>query len=198
MVFPLAAQEVEVEGVVVQAHSGDAGRVEQVAKDLAGFLAGEEQILVRGVGEVVARRNHGAFHSQVADVAEHPAQVVDVAVAKNGGVGAYPIAPGHGQSDAVNRAPEHAGPGHGCVVLFLHAVHMDDPAEVLGGGDFVQHSRQKQGVGAAIDEVFFGDQGIDDFVNMGVDGGFAAGDGDDGGAGVVDGGEGFGNGHHLV
>ena len=125
-------------------------------------------------------------------------EVFDVAAAEDGGVCADAVAAGDGAGDGGLGLLEDALAVDGLVVLLLHAVHVDDPAEILGGLDFLHDALHEQAVGAAVDEILAPDEFVDDVGDLGVDGGFAAGDGDDGCAGLFDGGYGFIDGHHLA
>jgi hypothetical protein len=66
--------------------------------------------------------------------------------------------------------------------MFLLAVHVDAEGEVFAGLEEIDFFLQKQGVGAEVDVFFALDEAFNDFLDLGMEEGFAAGDGDHGSA----------------
>ena len=95
-------QEVEVEGIVVKLDPFGVVRVQQVLEDGPGLAAGEEQVPVRCVLEVVPRGDRRAFYTDVRNQAEHFTQVSHVAVTEDGGVGAYAVATVQRETDTLH------------------------------------------------------------------------------------------------
>ena len=105
-------------------------------KASVGLLTGQEDVVVRGVGVVVTRRDHATFHSQVSHRLKESVHVFHVHATVDSGVGAYPVTRVQGRFYGLEGPLEDALAGDSLVVLFLHAVHVDDPREVLEGGTF--------------------------------------------------------------
>ena len=198
LILAVALQEIQIERVVVELRPAGVFRRQQPPEKIVRFLPGQENILIRGIHEIVARRNHRTLHPNAANQPEHLGQILHIAAPENSGIGADPIPPIQRLLQSRHRLLKHPGAGHRFVVLFLHPVQMNHPAQILGRQNLVHHPLQKQPVGAAIDEILFRHQPVDDFVDTRMDRRFAPGDRHDRRPRFLDRGDGLIHRHHLI
>jgi len=83
-------------------------------------------------------------------------------------------------------------------VGILHPVEVDHEAKVLGGRDLFHQSFHEQGVGAQVYELLLGRDPAHDLGDLRVQRGLAAGDGNDGRAGLLHRRQALLDGQHLV
>ena len=91
-----------------------------------------------------------------------------------------------GLADGRDGALEGARLGHGLVVMGFHAVQMDRESQIRRGRELAEVLFQKQGVGAQVDEFLARHDALDDFLDLLMDQGLAAGDRDDGCTTIID------------
>ena len=165
------------------------GRVlEDFAEELLGLAAGEEVLLIGRFFVGVAGGDHQAVDAQVGEAVEHLADAFGVRADEEGGVGGDAEAALLGGLDRVDRDVPDAVAADGIVVILFESVDVDREGEVGAGLELVEALFEQDGVGAEVDELPALDEAADDVADLLVDQGFAAGDGDDGGAAFLGGG----------
>src|SRR5262249_20883417 len=102
------------------------------------------------------------------------------------------------RDDALDRRLEHALALDGLVVRLFQAVEVDVEEEAAVGRKLVQALRDEHAVGAEVDVLAALEDAFDGGADLGVDHRLAAADADDGGAGLVDGGEALGEGELFL
>lgn len=73
----------------------------------------------------------------------------------------------------------------GGVVFGFESVHVDAEGEIFGGFKEIDFAFEEEGVGAEVYVFFTGDEAFDDFIDLGMDQGFTAGDGDHRGPALI-------------
>ena len=94
----------------------------------------------------------------------------------------------HGLTDSFDGDLVGAVAADGGIVLGLEPVHVDAEGEEFGGLKEVEFAFEEESVGAEINIFFPGDEALDNFIDLGVDEGFPAGNGDHGGTAFIGGG----------
>ena len=196
LVLAVAAQEVEIERVVVEAYV--ALRVQHVLEYRARLIARYEQVLVRHRLEMVSGRDHRALDSHLRNHLEHLYYVVLVNAVEYRRVGGNPVARVQRGADGAGGYPEHALAIDRSVVRILHPVQVDDEAEPLVGRDPLHHALHQQRVGAHIDEPLGRRDAVDYLVNLRMQRRLAAGYGYDRRARLLDGGQALLHAQHPV
>lgn len=114
-------------------------------------------------------------------------EFLDLRSFEDGGVGVDLKSPRFGGFDGADGFVEDACPIDAFVVPVPHSIEMDHEGEVGGWREFVEAFFEEEAVGAEVDVFFAIDQSLDDFADLGMEEGFATGDGDDGGTAFIDG-----------
>ena len=160
---------------------------EDFGEEFAGFGAAEEMRLIGGFVVGITRRNHHPFDAEVHHFIEEGADAVGVGAIEERGVGGDAEAAFDGFLNAVGGDVVGAFAADGEVVVVFLAVHVDGEGQIFARCEKVDFFLEQKGVGAEVDVFFAFDEAFDDFFDVGVEEGFAAGDGDHGGAAFIDG-----------
>ena len=67
----------------------------------------------------------------------------------------------------------------------LESIHVDAEGEIFSGFKEIDFTFEEEGVGAEVYVFFAGDEAFDDFIDLGMDEGFTARDGDHGGPALI-------------
>lgn len=104
---------------------------------------------------------------------------------KEGGVGGDTESASDGFFNAFKCSFVGAIATDGSVVFGLETVHVHAEGKIFGGFKEIDFAFEEEGVGTEVYVFFAGDKAFDDFINLGMNEGFASRDGDHGGSALI-------------
>ena len=184
-ILAVAHQEFEEQGRHIELPRLLAIR-EDRAEHAADAGAAEEAVLVRRFLVAVAGRKHDAFDAHRHNVVKESANVVGIGAIEECGVGGDTESALDGFLDAFDGDVVSTFAADREVVMFAIAVEMDGEGEVLRRREFGQTALEFERVGAKVDVFLARDKAVDDFDDLRMEQGLAAGDGHHGRAALFD------------
>ena len=141
--------------------------------------------LVGGFLVAVAWGKHHALDVQYHHGIKTFADASGIGAFEQGGIGGDAESAGDGFFDGFEGDLVGAIATDGGIVFGFETIHVDAEGEVFCGFKEIELPLEEEGVGAEVYVFFAGDEAFDDFIDLGMDQGFTAGDGDHRGPALI-------------
>ena len=150
-----------------------------------GAFPAKEMFLIGRFLVAVTRGEHHALNLELHHLIKKFANAGGIGAFKEGGVGGDAEAAGDGLLNAFEGGFVGAIAADGGVVFGFEPVHVHAEGEIFSWLKEIDLTFEEEGVGAEVNVFLAGDEAFDNFIDLGMDEGFAAGNGDHGGPALV-------------